>query len=124
MMIKYSILLPPRSGAALLRACITAVLEQQYTSFELVVSDNANDDETPEILANYAGHPRVRIVRQDEPLPVADNWNAALAASCGERILLIGDDDLLLPGYFQRADDLLARHEHPEVLVHNGYTFA
>ena len=121
---RYSVLLPTRNGAALLEGCLRSVLDQDYEDFELVVSDNASEDETPEILARYASDPRIRLLRQERALGVTDNWNAALTASSGERITLLGDDDALLPGYFQRADALVERHGDPDVLLYNGCAFA
>ena len=121
---RYSVLLPTRNGAALLEGCLRSVLDQDYEDFELVVSDNASEDETPEILARYASDPRIRLLRQERALGVTDNWNAALSASSGERITLLGDDDALLPGYFQRADALVERHGDPDVLLYNGCAFA
>jgi hypothetical protein len=121
---RYSILLPTRNGATLLEGCLRSILDQDYEDFELVISDNASEDATPEILARYASDPRVRLLRQPEPLGVTENWNAAMAASTGERIGLLGDDDALLPGYFERADALVARHGDPDVLLFNGSAFA
>lgn len=71
-----------------------------------------------------AGDPRLKLLRQDEPLGVTDNWNRALVASSGERIGLLGDDDVLLPGYFERADALLEKHADPDVLLFNAVAFA
>jgi len=121
---RYSILLPTRNGAALLEGCLRSVLDQPYADFELVVSDNASDDGTPELLARVADDPRVKLLRQERPLGVTDNWNRALAASTGERVGLLGDDDVLLPGYFERADRLLAQHHDPDVLLFNAVAFA
>ncbi len=121
---RYSVLLPTRNGGDLLDGCIRSVLDQPYEDFELVISDNASSDAAPEIIARYADDPRVRVLRQDQPLEVTDNWNAALAVSSGERITLIGDDDVLLPGYFDRADALLARYDDPDFLLYNAYAFA
>jgi glycosyltransferase involved in cell wall biosynthesis len=121
---RYGILLPTRNGASLLDGCVRSVLDQDYGDFELVISDNASDDGTGEILAGFASDPRVRLLRQDEPIGVTDNWNACLAACTSERLTLIGDDDLLLPGYFERVDALLERHDNPDVLLHNAYAFA
>jgi len=121
---RYSVLLPTRNGASLLEGCLRSILDQDYEDFELIVSDNASEDSTQEILARHASDPRVTVLRQREPLGVTDNWNAAMAASSGERIALLGDDDALLPGYFQRADALLERHDDPDVLLFNGSAFA
>ena len=69
--------LPTRNGGQFLRNCIESVLTQDYDDFELIISDNANSDDTPAIINQYAGHDRVRAIRLDEAVPVTDNWNAA-----------------------------------------------
>jgi len=115
--------LPTRSAGALLEGCIASVLDQPYVDMELVVADNANVDETSAILERFAGDPRLRVVRSDAVLDVTENWNAALEASTGEYVLLIGDDDLLLPGYFDTVDALLAHHSDPDCLTYNAYSF-
>ena len=98
---KLSVLLPTRNGGALLHDCVKSVLDQSYEGMELVVSDNASADETRDVLASF-DDARLRVVRLDEPIPVTDNWNNALAESAGDYLLLIGDDDYLLPGYCER----------------------
>lgn len=119
----YSILLPTREGGELLEPCIRSVLRQDREDFELVVSNNASEDGTREILESIDDE-RLKVVHLDVPVPVTDNWNVALAASSGERISLIGDDDQLLAGYFDRLDALLEHHEDPDVLLFSAYAFA
>jgi glycosyltransferase involved in cell wall biosynthesis len=121
---RYSVLLPTRNGGAQLEGCIRSVLEADRDDVELVVSDNASDDETPEIIARFAGDERLTALRQASPIEVSENWNACLERSRGERILLLGDDDRLLPDYFARADALLERWEEPDCLLYNGFAYA
>jgi len=120
---KYSVLLPTRNGGQFLRNCIESILVQDYDDLELVISDNANTDETAGIIDAYRGHPRVKAIRLDESVPVTDNWNAAYGASSGDYILMMGDDDYLLPGYFAKMDALIDRHSSPDCVLYNGYSF-
>jgi hypothetical protein len=120
---RISVLLPTRQGESLLGVCLDAVLAEDDPDIELVVSDNANSDATPEILAARAGDPRLKVVRQDRVLSVTDNWNAAWASCTGDYAVLIGDDDLLLPGYFARLRRLLAESGEPECLTYSCYAF-
>src|SRR5689334_11307157 len=120
---RYSVLLPTRNGGPFLRGCIESILNQGYDDFELVISDNANTDESPKIIDAYRDHPRVKGIRLDQPVPVTDNWNAALAQSSGDYILMMGDDDYLPPGYFTKMDALLERHSAPDCVLYNGYSF-
>jgi len=120
---RYSVLLPTRNGGKFLRNCIESILSQDHDSFELVISDNANTVETPAIVESYRGHPRVRAIRLGAAVPVTDNWNAAYRESSGDYVLMMGDDDYLLPGFFRRMDALLERHSSPECVLYNGYSF-
>ncbi|MEA2298803.1 MAG: hypothetical protein QOF77_1739, partial [Solirubrobacteraceae bacterium] len=98
-------------------------LDQDDADVELVVSDNANTDETPDVLAARAGDARLKVIRQSRLLSVTENWNAAYAASSGDYMVLVGDDDLLLPGYFARLRQLLEECGGPECLTYSCYAF-
>lgn len=121
---KLSILLPTRNGGELLEPVMRSILDQDSDQLELVVSNNASADATPEIIASFAGDPRLKVVTLDESVPVTDNWNRALDAATGDYVTLIGDDDLLLPGYAGTVLGLLEQYEDPDALTFNGYAYA
>jgi len=121
--VRFSVLVPTRGGGAYLHGCLASVLSAASDDVEVVVSDNANDDETCAVLAGYAGDNRVRVVRQQTVLPVADNWNAAYRASRGEYVLMLGDDDALLPDCFNVLRGLLDAHDEPDCLTYNAFSF-
>ncbi len=121
---RLSVLLPTRNGARYLGDCVASVLAAENAELELVVSDNASEDDTQQVLATFAGDPRLRVVRQPQAISVTDNWTAALQAASGDHLLLIGDDDCLLPG---GLDELARAHAElgaPEVLSFEAYGFA
>ena len=49
-----SIGLAVRNGSAIIGRCIESVLSQDFADLELIVCDNASDDETVETVAGYA----------------------------------------------------------------------
>jgi glycosyltransferase involved in cell wall biosynthesis len=120
---KFSVLLPTRNGGRYLENCIRSILAQDYSDLELVISDNANTDETPQIVRAFAGDPRVKALRLETPVPVTENWNNALHASSGDYILMMGDDDYLLPGYCRRMERILDQYRQPDCVVHNAYSY-
>lgn len=122
-MMKFSVLLPTRNGGRFLRDCIASVLDQPYADLELVVSDNANTDETAAVVASFAADPRLRAIRHPAPVSVTENWRAALEASRGDYLLMVGDDDYVLPGAFARLAETIDRYDGPECVVYNGYSF-
>ena len=120
---RFSVLLPTREGGSQLEACLRSVLDQGWSDLEVVVADNANTDETQAVLERFSGDPRLVVVRSEKVLSVAENWTRALEASSGDYVVLIGDDDMLLPSYFERVDTILRRAEDPDCLTCSGYYF-
>jgi glycosyltransferase involved in cell wall biosynthesis len=122
--VRLSIVLPTRNGGHLLEGCLRSVLGQAYEDMELVVSDNASTDETPETLRRFEDDPRFKAIRMHEPLEVTDNWINAVQASSGDYVLLIGDDDYLLPGYCERIAELIDAYDRPDCITYNAYAYA
>jgi len=120
---KLSIFLPTYNGASLLEDCLESILSQDG-DFQLVVSDNASSDRTPEILAARSGDERLKVITQPETIGVTDNWLAAMAACDGDYLLMMGDDDYLLPGAVTRLIALLEEYGNPDCLTFQGYGFA
>lgn len=120
---KFSVLLPTRNGGRFLANCMSSILRQPYHDMELVVSDNANTDETQAVIASFAWDSRLKVMRLDKPVSVTDNWNHALHASSGDYILMVGDDDYLLPGYFHRVEEILEKYGNPECITYNAYIY-
>ena len=60
-----SIGVPTFNRAASLQKCLASIMAQTYANIELIVSDNASTDETPDVIADYQNRdPRVRAFRQ------------------------------------------------------------
>lgn len=123
MSLKYSILLPTRNGGEYLENCINAVLNQNYDNLELIVSDNANTDETQEILERYSADDRVVSLRLEETVSVTENWNNALKAVSGDYIAMLGDDDLLLPYYIEKINSIIEEQGKPDCITYNAFGY-
>ena len=107
---KVSVCIPTYNAAVFLPAAIDSVLAQEFTDFELVVSDDASDDETPSICGDYTD-PRFRATRADRRLGQSGNWNRCLELAGGEYVILLHADDQLRSGYLERAVAMLDANE-------------
>ncbi len=120
---KFSVLLPTRDRLDLAKGAIETVRRQTYQNWEIVVADNCST-------ADVAGYvrslndPRVIYTRSDSFIPVTENWSRALAASSGDLVVMLGDDDALVPGYFERMLETLESLEQPDFIYHGAYHFA
>ena len=120
---KFSVLLPTRNGGKYLKSCIESVLSQDYKDMELIVFDNANTDNTAEVVNSYSNDKRLKYYRIDSVVSVTDNWNNALKKSSGDYVLMMGDDDFLLPGYFDTLDKIIKENDFPDGISYFGYSF-
>lgn len=110
-----SLIIPTRERAQTLVHTLATALDQRSQEFEVVVSDNASEDDTRQVV-DGAGDPRVRYFNTGRRLSMCDNYEFALENARGDYAVIIGDDDAVLPG---RLDALLERlGSLPEPLTH------
>lgn len=101
---RLSVGLPVFNGERFLAASIESVLRQDFSDFELIISDNASTDRTPEIGARYAAaDARVRFVRSETNRGGAWNFNHVFAQSRAPFFKWQAHDDVCLPGCFRRC---------------------
>jgi glycosyltransferase involved in cell wall biosynthesis len=86
--------MPVRNGGALFREALASVVAQDYKNLEIIISDNASDDETPQIIWEFQVlDPRIKCVRQPEMLGIFDNFTSVLKAARGEFFMWAAHDD-------------------------------
>ncbi len=82
---KVSIGLAVYNGEKYLGQAIDSILAQTFTDFELIISDNASTDRTPEICKKYAAQDaRIRYHRNPTNIGGANNENQTFRMSRGE----------------------------------------
>ena len=100
---RVSIGLPVFNGARYLEATARSILDQSYRDLELVISDNASTDETPDICRELAREdPRVRYERVPENVGAAPNYNRLVDLARGEFFKWAPHDDPLAPTLVER----------------------
>jgi glycosyltransferase involved in cell wall biosynthesis len=118
---RLSVGLPVYNGANYLAESIEALLGQRFGDFELIISDNASNDETADICQRYSRQDdRIRYHRQPQNLGLAPNHNFVVDQARAELFKWASNDDLY-------ARELLARcvaalDEHPDVVLAHSWT--
>lgn len=101
---RLTIGLPVRNGGRYLPASLDSLLNQTYTDFELIISDNASTDDTAAICRRYARRDsRIRYLRQKHNIGAAPNHNVVVRAGRGELFKWAGHDDLYEPSLLARC---------------------
>ncbi|MFH7321199.1 glycosyltransferase family 2 protein [Desulfurivibrio sp. D14AmB] len=95
---KVSILIPVYNRQEYIAECIQSALSQTYTDFEVVVVDNASDDETWKICKEFAAlDRRVRVFRNAVNIGPVRNWQRCAEEATGEFCKILFSDDCLEP---------------------------
>ena len=93
---KISVLVPTYNYARFLPEAIESILAQEFTDYELIISDDASTDESAEIIRRYAARdPRIRAEFHPVNLGMVPNWNWCLQQARGEYVKYLFGDDLL-----------------------------
>lgn len=93
-----SILLATKNRAALLPRAIRSIQVQTWTDIEILVLDDGSSDTTPEILEHLSrlDH-RIKTFRNENSSGLAAGLNTLIAASKGDWLARMDDDDLSYP---------------------------
>jgi glycosyltransferase involved in cell wall biosynthesis len=104
-----------RNGRPAVNRCIESILAQDFTDFELVISDNVSDDGTVEVLEEYArADPRVRFDVNPVNIGLHENMRRVLDAAQGTLFRWISADDWLEEGYLSAC--VRALEERPDAI--------
>jgi glycosyltransferase involved in cell wall biosynthesis len=105
-----SVGVPVCDGERYLAATLDSLLAQSLKEFEIVISDNASTDRTPEICRSYqrTDH-RVRYFRNDRNIGAALNFNRVVALAGAPLVHCGACDDLYHPRFLERCVDALDR---------------
>jgi Glycosyl transferase family 2 len=106
---KVSVCIPTFNSAAYIGDCMESVLTQKGVEFEVIVFDNASEDDTWKIVQSFSD-PRIRSFQSDQNCGMATNFNRALRKARGEYVKLLCSDDLLEPDALELQSKFLDGH--------------
>lgn len=103
----FSVIIPTRNRAHLLRYSLQSALDQSFDNYEIVVSNNCSEDNTGEVARDVGGS-RVRYVEPDQTLSMPDHWEFALEQARGQYVTYLCDDDAWCPDILRRVAEVVA----------------
>lgn len=103
---KFYVLIPTRERGDVLESALRTVTSQDYDNLEIIVSDNFSGDHT-ESVARDTGDSRVRYVNTGRRLSMSHNWEFALSHIGEGWVMILGDDDGLLPGSLKKLAEVV-----------------
>jgi len=111
-----SVGLPVYNGEKTIGRTIESLLAQDYKNIEIIISDNASKDSTPEICRRYTEKSSfVKLNRNRVNLGLIENCHIVLEMARGSYFMWAGDDDQHLPVFVSTLVNEL--ESHPEAGV-------
>jgi glycosyltransferase involved in cell wall biosynthesis len=118
---RLSIGLPVYNGENFLSQALDSLLAQTFRDFEIIVSDNASTDRTPQIGQSYVRRdPRIRYMRNPRNLGAVPNWNRVFELSKAPLFKWAAHDDMHHETYLERCIQLL--EDHPDAILAHSST--
>ena len=86
-----SIVIPSRDRAKYLKYSLQTALAISDQNLEILVSDNASEDNTKELVKSFSDS-RLRYINTGARISMRANFELALKASRGDYVIFFGDD--------------------------------
>lgn len=108
--------MPVYNGERYLQQALDSLLNQTFTEFELIISDNASTDRTFEICYAYAQtDERVRLLQNEVNAGAAANYNKVFAVARGRYFKWAAADDVCAPTFLKRCVGIL--QDDPSIIL-------
>ena len=102
----FSIVIPVYNRQREIRRAIDSCLSQDHSNFELILVDDASQDDSIQVIASYAD-PRLRLVRHAKNRGECPARNTGVEAAKGEWVVFVDSDHALKPGALRRIHHYL-----------------
>lgn len=115
--VKITIIVPVYNAEEYLDRCMNSILDQEFSSYEVILVDDGSTDASGLICDRYSGtDPRFITVHQKNS-GVSAARNAGLNLAQGEYVMFLDSDDALLP---YAMDELMSNSNDEDVII-GGY---
>ena len=119
---RFTICIPTRNRAPLLREALLTALEQDFDDYEVIVSNNGCTDDTDDVVEEFRDS-RVRYLRTERSMAMPEHWEWMLGHVRGDYVRILCDDDALLPRTLASAESFLNEYPDTPALVQDAATY-
>lgn len=119
-MLSFSIVLPAyNTPPDILRRAINSVLNQTYSSFELIIVDDGSLPSLEPIVKEYNDN-RIKYLRHEQNKGAGAAHNTGIRASQFEWVAFICHDDEWLPNKLKRQSEVIEKRDVIKYLLNQG----
>lgn len=110
--------MPVYNCAPFIQEAIKSVLEQSFTDFELVISNDGSSDNTSLLIREFKDS-RIKLIENNKNHGLVYNLNHCLDVARGEYIIRMDGDDISLPGRFEKLVKFM--DDNPDIGVASSW---
>lgn len=104
-----SVCVPTRNRANLLRATLSAMQRQTRPYSELIIGDDASEDNTKDVVKSFPD-PRIRYLRYERNVGIYANWNTLIEHCSGDYVCIYHDHDQYSDTILETSANLLDKY--------------
>ncbi|MCK5088221.1 MAG: glycosyltransferase, partial [Melioribacteraceae bacterium] len=98
-----SIIIPSYNSAEYLDNCIDSIIKNSKTDFELILVDNASDEETKKVIAEYSNkYKNIKPIYNDKNVGFPGAVNQGFRQANGNYIVIANNDIIVTDGWLER----------------------
>jgi glycosyltransferase involved in cell wall biosynthesis len=91
----FSVVIPTRGRPHLLRDAIISALHQDFNDFEVIISDNFNEQPTRDVVNEFRYDNKIKYIRTERLLSMPEHWEFATRHATGHYVLILSDRSVL-----------------------------
>ncbi len=111
----FSVIIPSRNRGGLLLRAVNSVLQQTFEEFEIIVIDDASNDNSKSLI-NGIGDERIQYYVNETNLERCVSRNIGIDKAQGRFICFLDSDDSFLPDHLQTLYDGISLNSNKEAL--------
>jgi glycosyltransferase involved in cell wall biosynthesis len=106
---RLTVIVPTINRPDTLYWTLKTVLDQQYSNYTVIVSDNFSNDNTPEVVASFKSD-KITYINPGRRLSMARHWEFILEHVHDGYVTILGDDDGMLSGGLEKVAAIISKH--------------
>lgn len=118
-----SVIIPCYNGEKFVGDAIESVINQTYQDWELFIVDDASTDGSKEIIRQYVGDSRVKLVEHEYNKGISRTRNTGIKLSRGDYIALLDQDDVWFSNKLEVQINCFKKSQEKVGIVCTGMIF-
>ena len=116
-----SICIPTYNSEKFLKEMLDSIVSQTYKNIEVIISDNASVDKTPQIVREYCDKHNWKYFQNEVNIGAGANFNKLIELATGDYIAIYHADDVYEPTIVEESVNLFSKYDSIGLVSTLGY---